>query len=64
MLVLRRTKDQGVIIGERIVVKVLAIEADRIVLGIEAPKGVHVVRSEICDKPAGGADLGDDLKNP
>ena len=59
MLVLRRTKNQGVIIGERIVVKVLAIEEDRILLGIEAPKGVHVVRSEVRDKPAGGADLKD-----
>ena len=50
MLVLRRMENQSIIIGERIVVKVLAIEADRVKFGIKAPEDVRVVRSEIADR--------------
>lgn len=47
MLVLSRKKNESIIIGDHIEVKVLAVEGDQVKLGIVAPKSVKVHRSEV-----------------
>lgn len=47
MLVLSRKKNESIMIGEDIEIKILAVEGDQIKLGIVAPKAVKVHRSEI-----------------
>ena len=50
MLVLTRKSDEKITIGDDIVVSVLEIRGSQVKLGIEAPKGVAVHRSEIYEK--------------
>ena len=47
MLVLSRKKDESIMIGDQIEIKILAVEGDQIKLGIVAPKTVKVHRSEV-----------------
>lgn len=47
MLVLTRKKDEAIQIGEDIEVTVLAIEGDRVKLGIRAPRHVDIHRREV-----------------
>ena len=47
MLVLSRKAQQGVWIGDDVLVKVLSVEHGRVKLGIEAPAGIHVDREEL-----------------
>ena len=47
MLVLTRRLNQGVRIGPDIEVRVIRIEADRVVLGFDVPREVPVLRSEL-----------------
>lgn len=47
MLVLSRKKDESIIIGELVEVKVLEILGNRVVLGVKAPKEVTVHREEV-----------------
>ena len=47
MLVLSRKVEQSLNVGDDILVTVLAIEGDRVKLGIEAPRAVRVLRQEI-----------------
>lgn len=48
MLVLTRTLDEEVVIGdEEIVVKIIRITGDKVRLGFSAPKGVMVNRREV-----------------
>ncbi len=47
MLVLSRKKDESIMIGDKIEIKILAIDGDQIKLGIIAPKTVKVHRSEV-----------------
>lgn len=47
MLVLSRKKDESIIIGDHIEIKILAVEGEQIKLGIVAPKTVKVHRSEV-----------------
>jgi carbon storage regulator len=47
MLVLGRKVDESVMIGDDIVVTVLAIEGDRLKIGIEAPPHVRILRQEL-----------------
>ena len=46
MLILTRTATQAVMIGDDVVLTVLAIKGDRVRLGIEAPREVPVLRQE------------------
>ncbi len=50
MLVLARKLDESIVIGENIVVKVVAVENGSVKLGIEAPKDVAIIRSELIDE--------------
>ena len=47
MLVLSRMKDESIVIDDYIVVTVVGIRGDKVRLGIQAPKGVPVHRSEV-----------------
>jgi len=47
MLVLSRKKDESIVIGDHIEIKILAVEGEQIKLGIVAPKTVKVHRSEV-----------------
>lgn len=47
MLVLSRTKDQSIIIGDNIKITIVDVRGDKVRLGITAPKDVPVHREEI-----------------
>lgn len=47
MLVVSRKNSEKIIINENIVVTVVDIGSGRVLLGIEAPKEVKIVRSEL-----------------
>lgn len=47
MLVLARKKDEGIVIGDDIVIRVVEIQGNQIRIGIDAPKHVRIVREEI-----------------
>lgn len=47
MLVLSRKKNESIMIGDHIEVKILLVDGDQVKLGIVAPKSVMVHRSEV-----------------
>lgn len=47
MLVLTRRVDESIAIGDNIQVTVLAVEGDRVKLGISAPRDIVILRQEI-----------------
>jgi carbon storage regulator len=50
MLVLTRSINQSVIIGDNLIVKVLSIRGNQVRLGFEAPKDVSIYRNEIWER--------------
>ena len=51
MLVLRRKVGEKIILADVITITVLAIEGERVKLGIDAPAPVSIVRGELVDIP-------------
>ena len=47
MLALTRRKDESIIIGDNIEIKILEIVGDKVRLGIEAPREIAIHRQEI-----------------
>lgn len=47
MLILTRKLDQSIVIDDNIVIRVLAIDRDRVKIGISAPRSVGVLRGEL-----------------
>ena len=47
MLALSRKKDESIIIGDEIEVKILDISGDKVRIGIEAPREISIHRQEI-----------------
>lgn len=47
MLVISRKVDESLIIGDKITVTILAIEGDRIKIGIDAPREMPILRQEV-----------------
>jgi carbon storage regulator len=47
MLVLTRKQNEGILIGNDIVLTVISIDGDKVRLGIEAPKNIRVIREEL-----------------
>jgi len=49
VLVLSRKADQSLMLGPDITLTVLAIEGDRVKLGIQAPRDISVLRRELLE---------------
>ena len=49
MLVLSRKTEEGIWIGDDVLITVLAIERGRVKIGIAAPPDVHIQRKELRD---------------
>jgi len=49
MLVLTRRVDESIAIGENIHITVLAVEGDRVKIGITAPREITILRQEVFD---------------
>ena len=47
MLVLSRKSTESIHIGDSVVVTVLEIRGNKVRIGIDAPKEIHVLRSEL-----------------
>lgn len=47
MLVLTRRAEESIAIGDSIIVTVLAVEGDRVKLGISAPRDILILRQEM-----------------
>ena len=54
MLVLTRKSNQSITIGGNVVVTVLAVEGDRVSLGVQAPREVSVLRNELLEEAESG----------
>jgi len=52
MLILTRKVGERIRIADDIELVVTAIKGDRIKIGIEAPKNIHVLRAELASHPA------------
>ncbi|MGE4157660.1 MAG: carbon storage regulator CsrA [Planctomycetota bacterium] len=47
MLVLTRSKDESIMIGDGVIITVVDIRGDKVRLGIEAPKETVILRREV-----------------
>jgi carbon storage regulator len=62
MLVLSRKLMERIDIGDDVVVTVLEIHGNKVRIGIDAPKEIHVLRSELKEVlPSGPSDVGTDV---
>ena len=51
MLVLQRYSGQSIKIGDEVVVTILGNHQGSTRIGIEAPRGINIVREELLDRP-------------
>lgn len=49
MLVLARKLDEAIVLGDDITIKVISIDKGVVKLGIDAPKSVSILRSELLE---------------
>lgn len=49
MLVLTRKAEESLVIGDQITLTILAIEGDRVKIGIQAPREISIHRKEVWD---------------
>ena len=52
VLILTRKAEQGIVIDHHIIVRVLAVDGDRVKIGIEAPDNIGVLRQELVEQVA------------
>lgn len=63
MLVLTRKKNEGIVISDDIEIVVVEIRADKVRLGVRAPRAISVHRREVYDAISDGAQAADDRAN-
>lgn len=51
MLILTRKKDETMVVGHDVTVKVLGVSGNQVKIGIEAPREVSIMRDELLDDP-------------
>lgn len=51
MLMLKRRKDERIYIGDNIELKIVSVERKAVVIGIEAPTELNIVRAELIENP-------------
>jgi len=51
MLVLSRKQSQRIKIGDDVVITVVKMQGDRVRIGIEAPEGIRILRTELDEQP-------------
>jgi len=61
MLILTRKKDETMVVGHDVTVKVLGVSGNQVKIGIEAPREVSIMRDELLDAPC---DAGEPLAMP
>lgn len=49
MLVLSRKKNESIMIGDTIEIKIISVDGEQVRIGIEAPRNLDVYRKEIFD---------------
>lgn len=49
MLVLARKLDESIVLGDDITIKVISVEKGVVKLGIDAPKDISIIRSELLE---------------
>jgi carbon storage regulator len=47
VLILTRKLEQGIVIDGQVVIRLLAIEGERVKIGVEAPRSITVLREEL-----------------
>lgn len=47
MLILTRKIDEGIVIGDDIKISIVAVEGNKVKLGIDAPKNITIAREEL-----------------
>lgn len=50
MLVLTRNAGESLVIGDSIEIRIIEIQGDKVKIGIDAPKDVMILRSELIDE--------------
>ena len=51
MLILTRKTSQGIVLSGNVIVRILAVDGERVKLGIDAPRSVQVLREELITNP-------------
>lgn len=51
MLVLSRKKNESIHIGDQVIIHIVQMRGGKVRVGIEAPREVPVIRSELRDQP-------------
>lgn len=64
MLVLSRRPDEDIVIGDRIVVRVIRVDGERVILGVDAPREVPVHRGEVWEAINGDGGRNDGGEHP
>ena len=52
MLILTRKAEQGIVINGNVVLRVLAVDGDRVKIGVDAPRSITVLREELLTEVA------------
>jgi carbon storage regulator len=52
MLILSRKLEESIMIGDDVIIKIVAVREGQVKLGIEAPRGIRILRTELYEETA------------